>query len=83
LFCFTLILYKEFFDSLSSPLILISHHSKISRQASLRGKMEVIKSIFADRHCSFFLVVLLLLASTMSLAIAEIHHHDFVVCPSN
>ncbi|KAJ6311967.1 hypothetical protein OIU77_013672 [Salix suchowensis] len=41
--------------------------------------MEVINSIFANRHCSFFLVVLLLLASTMSLAIAEIHHHDFVV----
>ncbi|KAJ6891911.1 LOW QUALITY PROTEIN: hypothetical protein NC651_025188 [Populus alba x Populus x berolinensis] len=55
-----------------------THHSKKSRQASLRDKMEVIKSIFADRHCSFFLVVLLL-ASTMSLAIAEIHHHDFVV----
>ena len=46
--------------------------------------MEVFDNIFAINHrcSSFFLGLLLLLASALSLADAKSHYHDFVVCLS-
>lgn len=67
LFLYKLLLFL-ILSSLSSLLQLSFKKTRLKIK-----KMEIINSCF-------FFVLVLLFASTMSLANAKVHHHEFVVC---